>query len=199
MWYNRALRGGILSRVFYSVGCTVAVSSEQATSAVTNEQSTGSPKVRPAGEHMIVNAQGVTTPTDKKSWWRSVVPTFVTTALIGVVFGGGLAWGGSKALIASQDSAIAEIKGSAVALDTRVRVTEMAGVSLAAGNTEQHKTFLEKVTDVKTETTLVKNEVASVKNDVADLKRDGKIRTEATDRKIEDLGKKVDQVLARLR
>lgn len=130
---------------------------------------------------VILDAQGNDPVQDKKPWWKSNVPAWVTGGLLGSVLGLGIAWGGMQAARAEQDKEIVDIKVAAEKREERLRTAETAVATLGAANSAQHGALSSGVADVKKDTADVKKEVAEVKSDVADVRRDVKALSEKLD------------------
>lgn len=112
---------------------------------------------------VILDAQGHDPVQDKRPWWKSSVPAWVTGSLLGGVLGVGIAWGGNQVSGAEQDKRIDIATKKAGDASERLHVVELKAAALEAGNTAQHAALTEKVDDVKAD-------VASVKKDTQDLK-----------------------------
>jgi hypothetical protein len=123
---------------------------------------------------VILDAQGVAPEQDKKPWWKSSVPAWVTGSLLGGVLGVGIAWGGMQVANAEQDKRIEvttkkadataeQVRAVEVAASERLHVVELKAAALEAGNAAQHVALADKVDEVK-------QDVADVKKDTQDLK-----------------------------
>lgn len=98
---------------------------------------------------VILDAQGHDPVQDKKPWWKTAVPAWITGSLLGGILGVGVAWGGMTAANAEQDKAIDKVEKDATKTSERLHAVELDAAALKAGNAAQHEALSEKVDAVK--------------------------------------------------
>ena len=122
----------------------------------------------------ILDAQGhepePAPPQEKKPWWKSSVPAWITGSLLGGILGVGIAWGGMQAANAEQGRLIDTASKKAEATAERLHDVEVKAAALTAGNSAEHEALTEKVDEMKKDVAEVKKTVDKTQADMKDLK-----------------------------